>query len=281
MPKPRPDDIVKYRLWKECNYECPYTGKKIPKDALFNGTDWEIKYIIPYPRSMDDSYMNKTLCFSGENRAKHNKTPWEAYGHDGKRWEDICKRIKKLPEAKKYRFYQKQVDDGFLNSQLSDTAYITGEARSFLAKLVGRDKVKTNKGQITAELRRLWGLNTILGRDNAKNREDNRHHAIDAIVVALASEKVLKRVSEESRKYNAGRPRDFQPPFDGFRDEVKTAIEKIIVSHKVQRKVSGALHKETNYGILNKKDAKDQPLYAIRKPLADLTANEVEERIGD
>lgn len=277
---PRPHDILKYRLWEECNHECPYTGKKIPKEALFNGTDWEIEHIIPYPRSMDDSYMNKTLCFSGENKAKHNKTPWEAYGHDEKTWEEICKRIKKFPEAKKARFYQKQVDDKFLNSQLSDTAYITREARSFLEKLVGRNKVKTSKGQITAELRRLWGLNTILGRDNAKNREDNRHHAIDAIVVALTSEKILKRVSVESNKYNANRPRDFEPPFDGFRDDVKKAVEKIIVSHKVRRKVSGALHEETNYGILKKKDAKDQPLYAVRKPLAVLTAAEVE-RIGD
>ena len=280
ISSPRPNDIVKYRLWKECNYECPYTGRKIPKEALFNGTDWEIEHIIPYPRSMDDGYMNKTLCFSGENKAKHNKTPWEAYGHDEKTWEEICKRIKRFPEAKKARFYQKQVDDKFLNSQLSDTAYITREARSFLEKLVGRNKVKTSKGQITAELRRLWGLNAILGRDNAKNREDNRHHAIDAIVTALASEKILKRVSVESQRYNAMRPRDFEPPFDGFRDEVKKAIEKIIVSHKVRRKVSGALHEETNYGILDKKDAKDQPLYAVRKPLAALTASEVE-RIGD
>ena len=42
MSNPRPDNILKYRLWEECNYECPYTGRKIPKDALFNGTDWEI-----------------------------------------------------------------------------------------------------------------------------------------------------------------------------------------------------------------------------------------------
>jgi CRISPR-associated endonuclease Csn1 len=50
------------------------------------------------------------------------------------------------------------------------------------------------KGQTTSLLRHLWGLNGILNLedDEMKNREDHRHHAIDAMVVALTSRGTLK-----------------------------------------------------------------------------------------
>ncbi len=65
--EPRPYDIVRYKLWEECNLTCPYTGQQISKQMLFSG-EVDIEHIIPYSRSLDDSYMNKTLCLAKENR---------------------------------------------------------------------------------------------------------------------------------------------------------------------------------------------------------------------
>lgn len=269
------DDIVKYKLWEECGHECPYTGNAIPKEALLS-PEVEIEHISPYSRSLDDSYMNKTLCFANENRnIKHNKTPWEAYGHNEDKWGGVLKRIQRLPMPKKARFYMKEIPDDFISRQLNDTAYIAREARAFLEKTAGKNNVQVGKGQITATLRRLWGLNTVLGADGEKNRADHRHHAVDAVVVALTSPKVLKLMSEAGRKSAGARIRDFKQPWEGFRDEVRQMIDKIIVSYRVQRKASGPLHEETNYGILDKKDKKKQPMYAVRKPLSALTKKEI------
>jgi CRISPR-associated endonuclease Csn1 len=80
VPKPR--DIDKYLLWKECGGAlaiCPYTGKPIAITDLFSSqSPWDIEHIIPYSRSLDDSFANKTLCWSEFNRnTKHNKLPMD------------------------------------------------------------------------------------------------------------------------------------------------------------------------------------------------------------
>jgi CRISPR-associated endonuclease Csn1 len=41
--------------------------------------EFDIEHIIPYSRSFDDGFMNKTLCARRENQRKHNQTPYEAY----------------------------------------------------------------------------------------------------------------------------------------------------------------------------------------------------------
>lgn len=277
IKQPKGSDIVKYKLWEECNHECPYTGKAISREALFFSKDWEIEHIIPYPRSLDNSYMNKTLCWADENRTvKGNKTPWEAYRPDEKKWGEILKRIHRLAPGKQRKFRMEEIPDDFITRKLNDTAYIAREVRQMLAKLVGRNNVQIGKGQVTSQLRYMWGLNSILSDSEEKSRDDHRHHAIDAIVVALSSTGILQQMSRESAKEWRGRVKNFPPPYEGFRDDVKSIINTIVISHRVQRKVSGALHEETNYGILGTKDEKGQSMYALRKPVASLTRNEVE-----
>lgn len=271
---PTRDDIIRYKLWEECERKCPYTGRHIPAGALFSNAI-EVEHIIPYSRSLNDSFMNKTLCYAEENRDKLDRTPLEHYGHDEKAWDEILKRIRKFPEQKLKRFYMKEVDEGFLSRQLNDTAYIAREVRAFLEKAAGRDNVQIGKGQATAMLRRLWGMNSILGLHGEKNREDHRHHAVDAVVIALQSPVVIKRLSAASAKGRMIRRESFPPPWQNFRDEVEGKISRIVVSHKTKRKVRGRLHEDTNYGILKMNDGKGQPLYAIRKALSALTAKEV------
>ena len=78
IPNPSRDDIIKYKLWVECNKVCPYTGKSISQHQLFGpNPEFQIEHIIPYSRCLDDSYMNKTLCEVHENAlVKKNQTPY-------------------------------------------------------------------------------------------------------------------------------------------------------------------------------------------------------------
>ncbi len=289
MQQPTRDDILKYKLWDECGMTCPYTGKPISLSMLFS-PEVEIEHIIPYSRSLDDSYMNKTLCLTHENtNVKKNMTPYEAYSHDEKRYREILLRIDKdhmpkMPWPKRKLFEKKEVDtDHFINRQLTDTSYICNEVKEYVKRL-GVD-VDVTKGGATAGLRMHWNLNTILARqpgETAKERSDHRHHAIDAIVTTLTTRSMFQFLSRiaKSAPYMGGLyDRRFQipPPYEGFRDDVYCQIQKIVVSHAASRKISGALHEETALGLAGEGKKSGYVELVHRIPLnGNITKNQIE-----
>jgi CRISPR-associated endonuclease Csn1 len=281
VANPTRDDRVRLRLWIEQAQTCPYTGRTIPNNSVFS-PEWDVDHILPWPRSGDDSYMNKVLCDAAANRQKGNRTPHEAWHGDQPRWDDILLRIKSLPWSKRRKFDVKEIDtDAFISRQLNDTRYIARAARDYLATLTGKYTVEVGKGAATAALRRRWGLNRILSDSGEKTRADHRHHAVDAVVIALTTPTVIKRMSALS---SAGRRPDeagFPPPWENFRHDVKQRIDAIRVSHRVIRGIVGALHDETNYGILGTTDEKGMSMYAVRKPLERITQSELSKIADD
>ncbi len=245
-------------------------------------------HILPYSKSLDDSLMNKALCFRTQNDEKGQRTVYEWLAETKPaKYEEILQRAARLPieirNRKRAKFSQKTCElEQFINRQLTDTAYITILVTEYIRTL-GVD-VLGSKGQLTAEQRYDWGLNTILRDDgrNSKNREDHRHHAIDAIVIALTNRSRLQQLAR--RMPDEALP----PPWQTFREDVERIIDTINVSHRASRKVSGALHEETTYGLTQKKpggEIKDRPwakqwieqdrVYVLRKSLEALSLNEV------
>lgn len=275
IQNPTRADIQKYRMWEECGMACPYTGSIISREMLFS-PDVDVEHILPYSRTLDDSYMNKTLCMAAENRAlKHNKTPYEAYHADEAKYLEILRRVSRLPFPKRRKFEQKEIDTGrFVERQLNDTRYICVEVKKYLQQL--GVNVEVSKGEATAALRRRWGLNRILGEEgiNEKNRKDHRHHAVDAVVVALTSRGLfheLSLLSAESGVALSERGFHLPNPWPSFYGDVCEKVENIIVSHAPCRKISGALHEGTAYGYIERDEC-----FAYRKPLRDLTLSEVD-----
>jgi CRISPR-associated endonuclease Csn1 len=279
LTDPSKTDIVKYRLWLECNKTCPYSGRPISFEQLFLSGEVDIEHIIPYGRSLDDSFANKTLCFRDWNQKKGDRTPWEAFGEsDPEAYEKMLQRVRAFQgdfRPKLRRFIQREVNlDACIDRQLNDTRYIARVVRNYLSVL--GIPVGVARGQVTATLRRCWGLNTILSPDGSdeKNRSDHRHHAVDAAVIAMTTAKHLKNLAhrEDFRREKQA----FPQPWDGFRKAVDEAVKAIIVSHAPTRRVRGPLHEETNYGPTQEEDE-----FVYRKPLADLTINEVKDKIRD
>lgn len=280
IENPARADIQKYNMWMECKGACPYTGSAISRVMLFS-PDVDVEHILPYSRTLDDSYMNKTLCMAAENRSvKHNKTPYEAYSADREEYEGILQRVRCLPFPKRRRFEQKEVDtEKFVERQLNDTRYICREVRKYLQRL--GVNVEVSKGEATAALRHRWNLNRILSDDGSgeKNRADHRHHAIDAIVIALTSRGLfqeLSRLSAQSGVALSQRGFHLDTPWPSFFGDVSANIDKIIVSHASRRKISDALHQDTAYGYLE-----DKGCFASRKPLSDIKTDSQVEAIGD
>lgn len=275
MQEPSRADIQKYNMWRECKGICPYTGAVISRERLFS-PEVDVEHILPYSRSLDDSYMNKTLCMAAENRTtKHNKTPYEAYHADEVRYQTILQRTKTLPWPKKRRFEQKEIDkDKFVERQLNDTRYICVEVKKYLQQT--GVSVEISKGEATTTLRHRWNINRLLSEDGSseKNRADHRHHSIDAIVIALTSRSLfqkLSRLSAQSGVALSERGFHLDNPWQSFYEDIRSKIETVTVSHAPSHKISGALHEETAYGY-----SSHDRCFAYRKPLSNLTDNEIE-----
>lgn len=257
---PSQADKLRYRLWKDQKELCVYSGQKINLSTLFSA-EIEIDHILPYSESLDDSYMNKVVCFADENRIKGQKTPIDAFQSDKKKWQQITGAIfhwHKGLKSKKDRFFMTAEDvqqRDFINSQLNDTRYISRVANDYLKQL-GAD-INVTKGIMTGWLRHMWGLNNLIGLDRSeKDRTDHRHHTIDAIVTACIDRRLyntLVKLAKEVERRGTGmtmRDLHIDPPWNKLRQDLDSSLQKMIVAHTPQRKLSGALHEETGAGFI-------------------------------
>lgn len=260
---------LKYRLWEEAKERCVYTGQQISMHQLFSEAT-EIDHILPYSRTMDNSYMNKVLVMREANVAKGNRTPYEHFASDSDNFEQIKQRARDLSPPKRKRFFATKLDGEYLDkaigSLLNDTRYVAREAVKYVGQVCG--DVSVCKGTTTAMLRWRWGLHQLLGRE-VKNRDDHRHHAIDAAVIAATNRSLYTRIvglakqHGEQQYFNPDKlPID--PPWHGFRDDLKAQVDTMVVSRMPNRKLSGAFHEDTVYGL---RDADDQKQVVVRKAL--------------
>lgn len=227
------DQLIKrYRLWREQNCLCFYTGEIIPLSSVLSGNEVDIEHTIPRSRSFDDSMENQTLCKSSFNRqVKRNRMPFELDNYEDilrrlAPWEARVARLKDRVNYWRYRskkaqdkdskdsairqrhlwemelqywqhkvnnFKMKEVKRGFRNSQLVDTSIIAKYATLFLESLFTR--VEVQKGSVTAAFRNIIGV-------PQKTRDNNSHHAVDALILtyipsSAPREKLLKLYYEK------------------------------------------------------------------------------------
>ena len=261
-------NIEKFKLWQECNFQCPYTGYCIGFDDLFGGNPtFDVEHIIPLSRSCNDFFANKTLCRNDKNRnKKQNHTPFEAYSiTDPDEYEKILKRVEKFNSPYKYKklslFKAQNIDKEFSSRMLNDTRYASKLATQYLGLLYGgivdsegNMRVRVSSGQVTAILRNNWKLNKLLSQENAKTRLDHRHHAIDALVIALTNERAIQLINKSASrgdfKYE-NRFSNIEIIWPDLLEQTKKYLNKMLISFYVSPKINALLHEET---ILSKKN---------------------------
>ncbi len=296
----KPSDKEKFRLWLECGRISVYTGKVISVERLFS-PEYEVEHIIPYSVSFDDSFANKTLSERTFNRDKGNKTPIEYFAENEDELRKFKQRTTKFGNAKKERLLLEEIPDEFRPDQLNNDRWVAVALKKKCLEAI--ESVEVTNGAATAKLRRYWGLNTIIkSEEDKKSRDDHRHHAIDAIVIAYTSIRFLQQIS----RYHSLRIHDkviqdrFEPPFEGFRNEVVKFVSSILVSHRKDKRllstknnkyyhrrsgsrehqkgimsVRGQLHEETIYGkILDPYSGREE--YVVKKQLSKLTPEQVD-----
>lgn len=255
-------DMLKMRLWHEMPAQrrcCVFCGQPLSFAQVISA-ETEVEHILPFSRSLDDSFTNKVLAHTNCNRLKANRTPHEAFGHlpDGPyAFPAILSRARELSPRKYERFLpdaQAEMGD-FLARHLTDTSYLATIARRYVSAVCNPNRVWMVPGRLTALLRGKWGLNNVPQDSNVKNRNDHRHHAVDAFVIACTSRSTLQAVSRAAaRTENAGVNRivdDMPPPFPGFDfDRFVARVRKVIVSFKPDHGHRAQMHNDTAYGIV-------------------------------
>jgi CRISPR-associated endonuclease Csn1 len=312
------NDVIRYKLWQETGYISIYTGNPIPASELFTNK-YDIEHIIPQSRLFDDSFSNKTLCERALNIEKGNQT---AYSFLKQKWnptefDQFVARIKELGKDNKIKkskldkllLSNEQIPEDFIARQLNETQYISKKAKEIL--LQACRNVYSTTGNITDRLREDWGLTDVMKELNFEKyklagltfeetgkggerlqkikdwskRNDHRHHAMDAITIALTRQGYIRylnnlnsRADMTSATYGLeskylerieGKLR-FKLPIPTIREEFKKTLENILISYKAKNKVvtknkniiktktgsleisqltpRGQLHKETIYG---------------------------------
>ena len=284
--EPNRDNRLRLRLWEELSTNpvgrcCPFSGTPIGIADLFNGNT-DIDHLIPFSVSLDDSRANKVICTRQANRDKSNRTPFKAFGDspESYNWDDIFRRSRLLPESKQWRFQENALEiwrrdhADFLARHLNDTRYIGRLAKEYLENVCPFNRIDVLTGRLTALLRGHWGLHKVLDKgQERKNRDDHRHHAADAIVVAMTSRAMLQKVSTAAeraegmyleRLFEKNKQID---PWPSFREDVEALVRGMTVSHKPKRHKQGQLHNDTAYGIVSGPDRKGRHTVALRKPL--------------
>lgn len=314
----RREQIEKVLLAEECRWMCPFTGKPISMRSLLGPEpQFDVAHLYP-KRYLDDSFANKTLCHHEVNRHEmRDRLPKEAYGHDPRRWAEILARVEKfwtprdkkrfshgeagvegelsrpakLDSPKLRRFLADAVPPDFVARQLNDTRYNSRLACEYLAVLYGgRDdesgtrRIYASAGALTAHARRELNLNAILGVNGEKSRADHRHHAVDAIAIAVVDATLVKRLADAAARAESEFSRRYfvpiDPPWDSFLADAQRVINDVIVSHRPDRRVAGGLHAETNYSP--PKTGRDgKPAHHVRKLLVNLSPSEVDRIVDD
>ena len=300
--EPSRADVEKWMLWEECGHRCPYTGDSICFDDLFRAGKFEVEHIWPRSLSLDDSFRNKTLCRRDVNVSKGNRIPCEFFRNDPHEWAAVANRLHGMKASrggigmsagKIKRFLAASIPEDFATRQLNDTGYAAREAVSYLKLLwpdVGPEapvNVQAVSGRVTAHLRRLWGLNNILADDGVKTRADHRHHAVDALTVACCHPGVTQRLArywQDKDNPGADKPH-LPPPWATIRIDAEQAVADIVVSHRVRKKLSGPLHKDTVYGdteeSVSGQGGQSYRVFVSRRNVEDLTKSDLAEKNKD
>jgi len=239
----------------------------------------------------------------------------------------LIKSNKKMypPKKEKLLITSENIPEGFINRQLSETQYIAKKAIEILSKV--SKEITHTSGSITDLLKDQWELPYVIqdlnldkyreigqteSRDIKTNgnkvkkveqifhldkkgekvfwskRDDHRHHALDAIVVALTKQHHIQHLNTLNasfeKRYNESddnvkiAAQKFEVPWRNLREDVKQALDSTLISFKQKNKVvtkninktktknkentqitltpRGQLHEETIYGKIKQLNTK-------------------------
>ena len=181
--------------------ECLYTNAKLIPEKL---DEYVIDHIVPSAKGGPDAAVNYILTTRRANDDKGDRTPYEWLSmQEG--WDAYVERVKKrigTLRNKKVQLLTSPDAEKLVEkyTALAETAWISKLAQTIIGLrfgwpggiVNGERKVIVVSGGLTGRIRRKYRLNSLLNPDakneeeaENKNRNDDRHHALDAMVISF------------------------------------------------------------------------------------------------
>ena len=265
-------NIEKTRLRKGQHCMCIYTGEAIGS----NLEHYEIDHIVPQAKGGPDSLYNKVLVHSPmfNRKTKLDKIPyeipeirdnWQSYeGRVKKTIKDPKKR--KLLLATSFEEAQQLVEK---YTGLAATAEIARLARDIVCLRMGWQPGEKNierhvsviSGGLTHRVAKKYSLYTILGDGNSstyvKNRADNRHHALDAMIISYIPE----WARDPKKTYWFRLPSGIHKEY--FAEKLKDVYPRLVYKHKAEIAEQPLARqwdvKEKKYKMIQHKEGTQKP----------------------
>lgn len=311
------NDILRYKLWLETNKISLYTGKHIKAVDLFNGTyDIEhiipkSKYFDDSftnktlcERKINEDKGGDTAYTYFERKGVDQLQQFKArvehlyqLGFSSSNTAGISKRKKEILLTS-----NEDIPTDFINRQLQETRYISKKATEVLFPITR--SISHTIGSVTKRLRDDWGLVDVMkelnwekyskvegrtkiieGKQGQKlkriidwdKRNDHRHHAMDAITVALTKPEYVQMLNNLNANGNNSQSYALKnklmdngrvkPPIKDLKKESIGILGRILISHKSKNKVTTPNINRTVYsgGILKTTKQQDVPRGQLHK----------------
>lgn len=192
----------KLELLKAQQGICLYTGDGLVPTEL---DQYVIDHIVPRAKGGPDAAINYVLTTRRANDDKADRTPYEWLSATNG-WGAYVNRVRERLTSLRHKKAQLLISPDAETlvekyTALAETAWISKLAQAILDlrfgwhngnDTQGRKRVTVVSGGLTGRIRRKYGLNRILNPDakdeeeaEKKNRNDDRHHALDAMVISF------------------------------------------------------------------------------------------------
>jgi len=250
------------------NAFCVYCGRPFGITDSLRGDNVDVEHIIPKSLLFDDSQSNKTLSHRFCNEAKGNRTAYDFMVSKGQaELSDYLDRVDRLYKARlitkskrdKLLMPQDKIPKDFIDRQLRESQYIARKSKELLSQICRN--VWSTSGTVTEYLRRIWGWDDVLhnlqfplykehglteivewesnGQKHSREvikdwtkRNDHRHHAVDALVIACTRQGFIQRINNLSSQRNKNEMYELlrDVPFE-LRDNL-SLLEKYLIAHR-------------------------------------------------
>jgi CRISPR-associated endonuclease Csn1 len=195
---------------------CLYTNEGLVPSKL---DEYQIDHIVPRSKGGPDAVVNYVLTTQKANEVKADRTPYDWFHQEmPDKWDAYVNRVR--ARATHLRNKKVQLLVALNAAELADKYTALAET-AWIAKLAqaivglhfgwrngvdenGNKRVTVISGGLTGRIRRKYALNQVLNPNakteeeaEKKNRDDDRHHALDAMVISFIPSWVRDAMKEK------------------------------------------------------------------------------------
>jgi len=229
-----------------------------------NLQNYHIDHIVPRAQGGPDALLNYILTTNEANELKGKQTPYE-WLHKTEGWDAYTDRVKARATLLRNKKVQLLINENSPElveryTSLAETAWISKLAQKIASIHFGwkngiddqnKKRITVVSGGLTSRIRRRYKLNHILNPDaktdeeaEKKNRTDDRHHALDAMVISF----IPQWTRDEQKEHFFRFPEEIQKnPKVFFETQIHSIVPRNLFLEKPQLA-------ETIYGVRKSKE---------------------------